>query len=227
MTSVRATNPDHVDAHSWATRDCSARLSLKPSSSTGSAVDGAWWPRLTDPAIELAALIEAVGAQRAPVRQIALTMSEWAGVPRRIRLAGGRKIAVDWVQTGDEPLIRIIDTDDQQIDVFLVPVDTTPATADLALTVATRGQDPRIAAAGSHDPGPVCPPAEAAALPECPPSDVVGRRCVVLLPHGSSPTDRSPPSPIANQLIDERTDATEARQFRLTQIWARVSRRDR
>jgi uncharacterized protein DUF5994 len=59
MTSVHTTNPDHVDTHSL----CSIRLSLKPSSSARGAVDGAWWPRSTDPTIELAALIEALGAR--------------------------------------------------------------------------------------------------------------------------------------------------------------------
>jgi DNA-binding MarR family transcriptional regulator len=33
MMSVRTTNPDHVDSHSLIARDCSARLSLRPSSS--------------------------------------------------------------------------------------------------------------------------------------------------------------------------------------------------
>jgi RNA polymerase primary sigma factor len=55
MMSVRTTNPDHVDSHSLVPRDCSARLSLTPGSSAR-ALDGAPWPRFTDPAIEFAAL---------------------------------------------------------------------------------------------------------------------------------------------------------------------------
>ena len=58
MTSDHTTNPQRVDAHNLATWDCLARLSLKPSSSLKGAVDGAWWPRSKDPAIELRALIE-------------------------------------------------------------------------------------------------------------------------------------------------------------------------
>jgi uncharacterized protein DUF5994 len=59
MTSVRTTNSDHLDARNLAARDCLARLSLKPSSSAKGALDGAWWPRSTDPGIELGTLIEA------------------------------------------------------------------------------------------------------------------------------------------------------------------------
>jgi hypothetical protein len=154
MTSVLTTNPDHVDADSVAARDRSARLSLKPSSSASGALDrgalergaldGAWWPRSTDPAIELVALIAAVGAQRAPVRRIALNMSGWDSAPRRIRLDSGRKVAVDWFQTSGVHLVRTLSTDDRRIDLLSIPVDTTPATAHRALTMATEGHDPEV-----------------------------------------------------------------------------------
>lgn len=100
MTSVRATNSDHVDARSWASRSCLAGLRLQPSSSARGAVDGAWWPRSTDPAIELATLIEAVGTQRAPVQsdraEHVQTGQRSSPNPARQR----RKIAVDWVLSG-------------------------------------------------------------------------------------------------------------------------------
>lgn len=82
MTSVRTTNSDLGDARSAGTRDGSARLSLKPKGSAREALDGVWWPRSTDPAIELTALNEAVGV---PVRRIALNMAGWDNAPRRWR----------------------------------------------------------------------------------------------------------------------------------------------
>jgi hypothetical protein len=197
MTSDHTTNPQRVDAHSVATGDCLARLSLKPSSSVTGAVDGAWWPRSRDPAIELRALIEEFGTRRTPVRGIALTRVGWDSAPRRIRLASGRKVAVDWSQTGH--IIRIIDTNYQRIDLLIIPVDTTPASADLALTMATDGYDPQIAATSSQNPVSGCLAAKVPAFPaneegpsnrrapdrtsDNPPSGVVGRRRVVLLPH--------------------------------------------
>jgi Family of unknown function (DUF5994) len=69
MTLIRTTHPDHGEGPSSASRGCSLRLSLKPSGSARGALDGAWWPRSTDPVIELVALSEELGAQRAPVRR--------------------------------------------------------------------------------------------------------------------------------------------------------------
>jgi hypothetical protein len=202
MTSGHTTNSQRVDALNLATCDCVARLSLKPSSSARGAVDGAWWPRSRDPAIELRALIEELGTQRTPVRGIALARVGWDSAPRRIRLASGRNVAVDWSQTGH--MIRIIDTNYQRIDLLIIPVDTTAASAELALTMVTDGHDPHITAISSQDPVSRCHAAKAPAFPanekgasnrrapdrtlDKPPSDVVGRRRVVLLPH--SPADQ-------------------------------------
>lgn len=201
MTSDYPTNPDHVDACSSAIRHCVARLSLTPSSSARGAVDGAWWPRSKDAAIELGALIEELAAQRTPVRGIALTRVGWDSAPRRIQLASGRKVAVDWLRTGDVRRIRISDINYQRIDLLVIPVDTTPAVAERALRMATHGHDPDITASGGRDPVSGCLAAKAPVSPAdekgasdrwapdeasgIRPSDVVGRRRIVLLPHQS------------------------------------------
>jgi Family of unknown function (DUF5994) len=146
MTSDYITNPAHVDPHSSAIRHCVARLSLTPSSSARGAVDGAWWPRSRGPAIELGALIEELGAQRTPVRGIALSRVGWDSAPRRIPLASGRKVAVDWLRTGDVRMLRIININYQRIDLLVIPVDTRLAIAERALTMVTDGHDPDITA---------------------------------------------------------------------------------
>jgi Family of unknown function (DUF5994) len=160
MMSVRTTIPDRVDVHGLAARDCSARLSLKPSSSTRSALDGAWWPGSAGPVIELAALIETVADQRVPVRRLSLTMAGWDSAPRRIRLASGRRVAVDWFRAGNARIIRIVGTDDQRLDLLVIPVNTAQATAHQALAMATDGQDPDITATVGDHSAPVCSPAE-------------------------------------------------------------------
>jgi hypothetical protein len=200
MTSDHTTNPDHVNAHDLANCDGLARLSLKPSSSARGTVDGAWWPRSRDPAIELAALIEELSAQRTRVRGIALHRVGWDSAPRRIALTSGRKVAVDWFRGGDLRTIQIIDANYQRMDLFIIPVDTTPALADLALTMATDGQDPHIIATGTDRSASGClaehvppSPANEGSPPDhrvhdqvsgIRPSGVIGRRRIVLLPHG-------------------------------------------
>ena len=211
MTSVRPTIPDQIDGPPSARGD-SIRLSLKPSSSARGALDGAWWPRSTDPAIELVALSEELAARRTPVRRIGLTMAGWGSAPGRIRLASGQRVAVDWFRIAGGRLVRILGTGNQRIDLLLIPVDTDPAIAERALTMATDGHDPKITAPSDHHPAPVLSAEEAQAswaiglarsqtnsprddegtpldhpvhdrTSGNPPSDVVGRRRVVVLPH--------------------------------------------
>jgi hypothetical protein len=107
---------------------------------------------------------------------------------------------VDWFHTGDVRMIQIIDTNYQQIDLLVIPVGTTPAIAELALTMATNGQDPDITTTGSHHRAPVSLPVKAQASPaneegasdhrachrasDNPPREIVGHRRIVLLPHG-------------------------------------------
>ena len=134
MTSGRSSNFDHGDARSVVFGDCAVRLSLKSSSSGRGVVDGAWWPRSTDPVVELVALSEAVGVRRVPVRRIALARPGWDSAPRRIRLASGRRVGVDWLPNSGVHLVQILGTDDQSIDLLLIPADITPAIADRALT---------------------------------------------------------------------------------------------
>ena len=65
MMSVRATHSDHGDAPSVGARDGSARLSLKPKGCVRGALDGAWWPRSTDPAAPHPPRTEEITAEQA------------------------------------------------------------------------------------------------------------------------------------------------------------------
>ena len=161
MTSVRTTNSGQVDGPASAARDCSVRLSRKPSSSARGALDGAWWPRSTDPATELVALSEELGARHVSVRRIGLNMAGWDSAPGRIWLASGRRVVVDWFRISGGRLVRILGTDNQRIDLLLIPVETAAASAERALTMAADGHDPEITASGGHHSALVRAPADA------------------------------------------------------------------
>jgi len=153
MTSVRRTaTPDQINRPSSAPGGDSVRLSLKPRGSARGGLDGAWWPRSTDPPIELVALGEEFAARHVLIRRIGLNMTGWDSAPRRIWLASGRRVAVDWFQISGGHLVRILSTDNQRIDLLLIPVDTVPANAERALTMATDGHDPEITPSGGHHP---------------------------------------------------------------------------
>ncbi len=195
VTSNFSNTANQLSAASTVAPTASVRLSLKPNGFPRGTFDGAWWPRSTDPAVELPALIEALGAQRVPIRRIALIMAGWDSAPRRIRLDSGRKVAVEWFPTGDVRMIRTVDINDQRIDLLNIPVDTQQAIAHLALTMATDGKDPDITATVSPHSAPGASLGNEGGVPDhrgqdrvpsTQPSDVIGRQPIVLLPHGSS-----------------------------------------
>lgn len=163
MASVHATSSDQSDARSVGASDGRARLGLKPKGCVRGALDGAWWPRSANPAIELTALIEAVGM---PVRRVALNMAGWDNAPRRILPGSGERVSVDWFRISGVRLVRIVGTDDQRIDLLLIPVDTEEVTAELALAMATEGHDPHITATVCDRSGTVGPAAQAKASPD-------------------------------------------------------------
>lgn len=54
------------------------RLRLKPVSAKTGYVDGAWWPRSDNLAVELPALPASVSGRLGPVRRITYRLGEWA-----------------------------------------------------------------------------------------------------------------------------------------------------
>lgn len=61
------------------------RLRMESSGSRQTLLDGAWWPRSTDPVAELPGLVLAIGKVRGPVTRLVLAASGWDPRPR----AGG------------------------------------------------------------------------------------------------------------------------------------------
>jgi hypothetical protein len=53
------------------------RLQIKPSTATQGTVDGAWWPRSTDPAAEFPALVMALSSWVGPARHLAYHPGDW------------------------------------------------------------------------------------------------------------------------------------------------------
>jgi hypothetical protein len=68
---------------------------------------------------------------------------------------------VDWFRISGGRLVWILGTDNQLIDLLLIPVGTPPASAELALTMASDGHDPEITVPGGHHSALVRAPADA------------------------------------------------------------------
>jgi hypothetical protein len=122
----------------------SARLRLADPPSRATVLDGAWWPRSSDLATELPALVEALSALRGAITHVLLNPAEW-DLPRPSRAAGGRSAArLGWYTSQPAGLITIINNfGKDRFDLLVIPPDASPASADTASTAAADADDKR------------------------------------------------------------------------------------
>jgi hypothetical protein len=84
-----------------------SRLMFPPSPTAQGVVDGSWWPRTRDPAVELPALIAAVTDRLGKVDRIALNADAWDTRPQRITTSGQPVVRLDWSGDWDAHTIRV------------------------------------------------------------------------------------------------------------------------
>ncbi|MFI0372619.1 DUF5994 family protein [Actinomadura sp. 1N219] len=144
------------------------RLRLRPAAPPGSArpvLDGAWWPRSTDPVAELPGLILAlqdhgpIDGQR-PIANVLLRVDDWDGRPRRLRIDGPadtRVVRLSWFDSLPSGLLTAIHADGRRVDLFTVPVSTPQAEADASMELASHPHNllhtPDLLAALTPPPG--------------------------------------------------------------------------
>ncbi|WP_157430689.1 DUF5994 family protein [Actinomadura macra] len=126
----------------------SPRLRFGPASA-GSArtlLDGAWWPRSTDPVAELPGLILAVqehghGDARRPVTHVMLRVGDWDSHPRRLRVDGPdntQVVRLSWFDTLPVGLLTAICAGGRRIDLLTVPAATPHERAQAVMELAAR-----------------------------------------------------------------------------------------
>lgn len=109
--------------------DRSGRLVWAPPTS-GSRLDGAWWPSTRDPAAELAALLPAASSHLGgPVRRVSLNIEAWGPArPGRLR-AGGALVRLGWFHTLDPATVTLGRGSDDRVTLLVVPPELEPAKA--------------------------------------------------------------------------------------------------
>jgi hypothetical protein len=109
-------------------------------------LDGGWWPRSHDPARELPGLILALDGRFGPVRQLMLSSAFWAGRFRTLAV-GPRVVRVGWFASADPGLLVATTERGDQIDLLVVPPETTATAAEAAMAAAADPADKRRPAA--------------------------------------------------------------------------------
>lgn len=111
------------------------RLSLAPTRAVRSLLDGAWWPRSSDPVAELPGLVLELGARYGSIRQLMLSAGFWDSHFRRLAV-GGAVVRMGWFATLDPALVIATTAGGDRIDILVVPPDTAAGAARRAMTMA-------------------------------------------------------------------------------------------
>jgi hypothetical protein len=132
----------------------STRLHMEPTYSKTTLLDGGWWPHTTDLAIELPAIVEAMGDRRGPITHALLNPADW-NLPHPSRVAaGGVRIRVGWYTAQPAGLLTLVcDFGRDRFDLLVVPPDMSDAAATEAMTAAADPTNKRRAPALIADAG--------------------------------------------------------------------------
>ncbi|TDD83814.1 hypothetical protein E1293_14080 [Actinomadura darangshiensis] len=124
-------------------------------------LDGGWWPRSADPAVELPGLVLALQAHgppddHRPIAHILLRTADWDTHPRRLRVDAAhetREVRLSWFDNLPAGQLTAIYADGRRIDLLTIPASTDDATARAVLgTVAQPATGLLAAPAAPHDP---------------------------------------------------------------------------
>lgn len=122
------------------------RLTMVTERAHHGALQGAWWPRGRDLAVELPALVAGLDAWLdAPVpghgehvTRLLMRLTGWDAVPARVDIAG-RRVRMSWSGAVDPHSVSVTSSAGTHLDLMIIPQD---APARLAGTAAGRAIDP-------------------------------------------------------------------------------------
>ncbi|MPQ98418.1 hypothetical protein GB931_10915 [Modestobacter sp. I12A-02628] len=131
------------------------RVSVRADAGTGAALDGAWWPRTRDLAVEVPELIAALDRRGIEVERFTYAMDAWTPAPRKV-VVRGRTVRTGGFSAMDPQVVCLtVNGGSRRLDLVVVPPEADALTGARALRISTR-PGPRspllvLAAAG-------CPP---------------------------------------------------------------------
>ena len=115
------------------------RLALKPSAAPG-AVDGAWWPRTTNPVAEFPALIAGVELRRGPVDRVTFSSIAWDDAPDLV-VVGDVSVELAGLRSQDRHTVLVSCANRHQLVLLVIPPLTSDKAAAAAIALAASGDD--------------------------------------------------------------------------------------
>ncbi|WP_405855153.1 DUF5994 family protein [Streptomyces sp. NBC_00090] len=113
-----------------------ARLSLTPKTTLAGLLDGAWWPRSRDLAVELPPLVDALEEPCGRITRVAVNPTRWPVVPHKVP-ATGHTVHVGWFDEQDPDKMILLSYTVGRCDLLVIPPETEPAAAARLMAAAT------------------------------------------------------------------------------------------
>jgi uncharacterized protein DUF5994 len=110
------------------------RLRLKPKAPTTGYVDGAWWPRSNDIAVELPDLLAVLSVRLGPIEQVIFNVGDWAHTQTEFAI-GDQPVRLGASTGQPVDTIQIIG-DNHKLVLLVVPPGTDRALAHAAMMSA-------------------------------------------------------------------------------------------
>ena len=134
------------------------RLSLRPESRTQGRLDGAWWPRSDDLAVELPPLVAVLDRLWGRITRVTVHEGSWLGLPARVPV-GVHVVRLGWFDAEQEPGdLCLFSYKVGRWDLLVVPPDCAPARAARLMASASDVRETRGAGALLALPDPLTGP---------------------------------------------------------------------
>ncbi|MBP2471553.1 hypothetical protein JOF53_000425 [Crossiella equi] len=112
-----------------------ARLRLKPEIAASGHVDGAWWPRTTEPASEFPDLVRAASARLGVISRISYNPDVWEAAADRMTVHG-QNVAVTGFRSLQPNTVRLNGPDRWLVSLLVIPPGTPDRQAEAVLAAA-------------------------------------------------------------------------------------------
>jgi hypothetical protein len=114
------------------------RVALKSHPTPNDHVDGAWWPQSTDLGEQLPALLRVLQPQMKPVVRVAFHIGDWIQPLSRMRF-DNNLVRLDGYRYSPSGTIKLRGSADKDLlRLLVIPPDTSPAKAAIAIEAASR-----------------------------------------------------------------------------------------
>jgi hypothetical protein len=113
------------------------RLRLKPKAPPTGYVDGGWWPRSRDLAVELPSLAHVLAVRLGRVARVAFALEFWDTPPRQITVDGS-VVRLEGFHSQDTHVVYLSGSDGQRLSVLVIPPEADISDAHDAMIMAAR-----------------------------------------------------------------------------------------